>query len=119
MLTLRAGKMAQALRMTAAALLLFSCARVIPPLASWTVGTSPEVAVRCMQVTRNLVLEVGEGGLKLICPSVSRFREVLVAPVPNPRALHASQTRLFVRIWPELRRSFLRRILPSASDSGH
>jgi len=105
--------------MTVAALLLFSCARVIRPFASWTVSASPEVAVRCLQVTRNVVLEVGAGGAKLIRPSVSQLREVLVASAPNPGAFQADQTRLFVRIWPELRRSFLRRILPSASDAGH
>lgn len=119
MLTVRDGRVPQALRMTLAALLLFSCARVIRPLASWTVGTSPEFAVRCLQVTRNVVLEVGDAGARLIRPSGSRFREVLVAPAPTPSAFQASQARLFVRIWPELRRSFLRRILPSASDAGH
>jgi len=121
MLTIRAGRAPQVLRMTVAAVLLFSCARVILPLASWTASTSPEVAVRCLQVTRNVVLEVGGGEAKLIRPSVSRFREVevLLAPALTPAAFQGNQTGLFVRIWPELRRSFLRRILPSASDAGH
>jgi hypothetical protein len=118
MQTVRTVRAPQVLRITVVALLLFSCARVIRPLAFWTVSTSPEVAVRCLQVTRNLVLEVGAGA-KLIRPSVSRVREVLIAPAPAPSAFQADQTRLFVRIWPELRRSFLRRILPSASDAGH
>ena len=107
------------LRMTVAALLLFSCARVIRPLASRTASTSTQVAVRYLQVTRNVALEVGVSGAKLIRPSVSRFREVLVAPLQAPSAFQANQSRLFGRIWPELRRSFLRRILPAASDAGH
>jgi hypothetical protein len=105
--------------MTVAAMLFFSCARVIRPLASWTSTDSPEVAVRCLHVTRNVVLEVGAIGAKVIRPSVSRVREVLVAPAPTLGAFQATETRLFVRIWPELRRSFLHRILPSASDAGH
>lgn len=119
MLTIRAGRAPQVLRMTVAALLLFSCARVIRPLASWSASTSPQVAVSYLQVTRNVALEVGVSGAKLIRPSVSRFREMLVAPVQAPSAFQANQPRLFVRIWPELRRSFLRRILPAASDAGH
>ena len=120
MSTIRAGRALQLLRITAAALLLFSCARVIRPFASWTVSTSPVVAVRWLQVTRNVVLEVGASGAKLIRPSVSQLREVLVASAPpNPGAFQANRTRLFVRIWPELRRSLLHRILPLASDAGH
>jgi hypothetical protein len=119
MFTMRAGRVPQLQRVIVAALLLFSCARVIRPLASWTAGTSPEVAVRCLQVTRNVVLEVGAGAPKLVRPSVLWFREVLVAPAPTLAAFQANQTLLFVRIWPELRRSLLHRILPSASDAGH
>jgi hypothetical protein len=119
MFTMRAARLRQLLRVIVAALLLFSCARVIRPLASSTAGASPEVAVRCLQLTRNVVLEVGADGSKLVRPSVLWLREVLIPPAPTLVAFQRDQTRPFVRIWPELRRSFLHRILPSASDAGH
>ena len=119
MFTDRTARVPHVLRMTVVALLLLSCARVIRPLSSWTAATSPEVAVRCLQLTRNVVFEVGAGGAKLIRPSISQAREVMVASAPNPGAFKANQLRLFVRIWPQLRRSLLHRILPSASDAGH
>ena len=120
MLTLRrTGKTPQMLRMTVAVLLLFSCARVVRPLASWSVTASPGVGVRCLQITRNVVLEVGAGCVKLVRPSDSRLREVLVAPSLTPSALQALEARLLVSIWPEHRRVFLRRILLSTLDPGH
>jgi len=119
MLTVRAGRAPQVLRMTVAALLLFSCARVIRPLASWTASTSPKIAVQYLKVTRNIVLEVGPGGAKLVRPSALRFCEVLVALASTPSALQINRHRLFARIWPEHRRSFFRHILPTASDAGH
>ena len=118
MFRLRTGRALRILRMTVAALLLLSCARVIRPLAAWTTA-SPEVAVRCLQVTRNVVFEVSAGSAKLIRPAISQPRETLSAPAPTGSVLQPNQVRLFIRIWPELRRSLLHRILPSASDAGH
>ena len=115
----RDGKTSGVLRMTVAALLFFSCARITRPLASWTAGTSSDVVVHCLHVTRNVVLEVDAGCVKLIRPSVSRLREVLSAPSLTPSALQSYQERLIVSIWPEHQRLFFHRILPSMSDPAH
>jgi hypothetical protein len=119
MFAIRAGRASQVLRMTIAALLLFSCARVIRPLASTTASTSAEVAVRWLHITRNVVFEVGAGGTKLTRPAISQPREILVARASTRISSQTDQARPFVGVWPELRRSFLHRLLPSASDAGH
>jgi hypothetical protein len=119
MLRVRTGKAPHVLRITVAALLLFSCARVIRPLASWTASASPGLAVRCLQVTRNTVLEVGGGSAKLVRPLAVRFRDALLSLVATLSVLQLSLRPRFVRVWPEHRQSFFRRILPFASDSGH
>lgn len=119
MLRVRARRPSQVLRITIAALLLFSCARVMRPLASWCASTAPQLAVSCLQVTRNTVLEVGGGGAKLVPPLSVRSREVLLSLVPTLTVLHLSLRPPFVRVWPEHRQSFFRRILPFASDSAH
>ena len=77
-LRVRPGKAPQVLRMTAAALLLFSCVRLIQPLASRTVGAILQVANQ-LKLTGNIVLEVSGGCAKLVRPSVLRFRAALVA----------------------------------------
>jgi hypothetical protein len=118
-LRVRARRPSQVLRITIAALLLFSCARVMRPLASWSASTAPELAVSCLQVTRNTVLEVGGGGAKLVPPLSVRSREVLLSLVPTLTVLQLSLRSPFVRVWPEQRQSFFRRILPFASDSAH
>jgi hypothetical protein len=118
-LRVRDGKASNVLRMTVAALLLFSCARVIRPLASQTTGSSPGVAVRCMQITRCIVFEVGGAGAKLVHPAALRFREALLSFAPTPSVLQFSQRPRFVQVWPEHQQSFFRRIPPSASDAGH
>lgn len=119
MLRVRDGKASNVLRMTVAALLLFSCTRVIRPLASQTTGSSSVVAVRCMQITRCIVFEVGSGSAKLVHPIALRFREALASFAATLSVLQFSQRPRFVQVWPEHRQSFFRRILPSASDAGH
>jgi hypothetical protein len=118
-LRVRDGKASNVLRMTVAALLLFSCARVIRPLASQTTGSSPGVAVRCMQITRCIVFEVGGAGAKLVHPLALRFREAPLSFGPTLTVFQFSQRPRLVQVWPEHRESFFRRILPSASDAGH
>jgi hypothetical protein len=118
-LRVRDGKASNVLRMTVAALLLFSCARVIQPLASQTTGSSAEVAVRCAQVARCIVFEVGGAGAKLVHPIALRFREALVSFAPTLSVFQFNQRPQFVQVWPEHRQSFFRRILPSASDAAH
>jgi len=119
MLSGRAGYTPRVLRLIVAALLLFSCARVIRPLASWTASTSSEVAIHTPKVTRNIVLEVGACRANLVRPSVLRFRDTEVSLDPTPIALRISRQNHLVQIWPEQRRAFFRRILPVPFDVGH
>jgi hypothetical protein len=118
-LRVRPGKAPQVLRMIVAALLLFSFVRVLQPLASRSAGATPQVANH-MTFTRSMVFEVSGGGAKLVRPTVLRFRAALISlAAPALGVLQLSLRSPFVRVWPEHRRSFFRRILPSASDSSH
>jgi hypothetical protein len=119
MLRVRTGRASQVLRITVAALLFLSCTRIVRPLASWSADKSSALATRCMQVARSSVLEVGGGGAKLVRPSALRFREVLLSLAPTLSVLKLCQRFDLVRIWPEHQQSFIRRILPPASDASH
>lgn len=118
MLRVRTGRPSQVLRMTAVALLLLSCVRVIQPFISGTAGAFPQIANH-LKLTRNVVLEVGGGGAKLVRPLAARFREALLSFVPTLSVLQLSLRSFFVRVWPEHRQSFFRRILPAPSDAAH
>lgn len=117
--TLRTVRTSRVMVLTVAALLLFSCARAVRPLAGGGRGPSPELAIRCARLTRNVVLEVGAVCASLTPPSISAFREVPAAPAPVLTYFKPSRTRLFVRIWPEHRRSLLRRITLASADPTH
>jgi hypothetical protein len=105
------------LRLTIAALLLFSFVQVTPPPTSQT--------ARARQIasypnhTRTAINDVGARDAKLTRPSILRFVDALVSVVPKPIALPGSRQNLFVRIWPEHWGAFFRRIRPSAFDPAH
>jgi hypothetical protein len=108
-----------ALRLLVAVVLIFSCIRATRALPSWTAGKSLRLAAPSAKLGRYVELEVGKSYAKLIRQFASEIPETMVAPAPIATVPHASQTRLFVRIWPEQRRLFLRRIVAASSDPGH
>jgi hypothetical protein len=105
------------LRLTIAALLIFSFVRVTPPPTSQT--------ARARQIasypnhTRTAINDVGARDAKLTRPSILRLVDALVSVVPKPIALLISRQNLFVQIWPEHWGAFFRRIPPSAFDPAH
>jgi len=107
------------MRITVAAVLLLSCARVVRPLVFSGAGTSPQLAVRYAQLTRNVVLEVGAVCIRPIRPPLSQFQALVATPAPHSSDFEPGLARLLVRIWPEHRRLLLRRLLLATSDSGH
>jgi hypothetical protein len=105
------------LRLTIAALLIFSFVQVTPPPTAQT--------ARARQIasypnhTRTAINDVGARDAKLARPSILRFVDALVSVVPKPIALLISRQNLFVQIWPEHWGTFFRRIRPSAFDPAH
>jgi hypothetical protein len=117
--TAQTARASQVMRITVAAVLLFSCAHVVRALASSSASTSPKMAARCARLTRNVVLEVGAVCVEPIRPPVSQFPEVVPTPSPVFRDFEPGLTHLLVRIWPEHRRLMLRRLPLATSDPGH
>ncbi|MGA9724836.1 MAG: hypothetical protein WBQ86_20440 [Candidatus Binatus sp.] len=105
------------LRLTIAALLVFSFVRITPPVATRT-ARAAQIACHS-NLTRTAVVEAGARGAKVTRPSIPRFVEALVSSAPKPIALLISRQNLFVQIWPEHWGAFFRRILPSTFDAAH
>jgi hypothetical protein len=105
------------LRLTIAAVLVFSFVRITPPVAARTARASQ---VCCYpNLTRTAVVDAGARGPKLTRPAILRFVEALVSSAPKPIPLLFSYQNLFVEIWPEHWGAFFRRILPSTFDAAH
>jgi hypothetical protein len=105
------------MRLAIAALLVFSCVRVTPPVSSQT-ARAPKI-VSYLNLTRTAAVEAGARDAKLVQPSLPRFVEALVSVVPRRASLLISRQNLLVQIWPEHLGALFRRILPSTFDSAH
>ena len=106
------------LRLTIAALLVFSFVRITPPQPTSQTARAREIA-SYPNHTRTAVEEAGARGAKLTRPSIVRFVEALVSSTPKPIALLISRQNLFVQIWPEHWGAIFRHILPSTFDAAH
>jgi hypothetical protein len=105
------------LRLTIAAVLVFSFVRVTPPVAARTARASQVCSYP--NLTRTAAVDAGAHGTKLTRPSTLRFVEALVSSASKPIALLITRQNLFVQIWPEHWGAFFRRILPSTFDAAH
>jgi len=106
------------LRLTIAAVLVFSFVRVTPPAPTSQTARARQIA-SYPNHTRTAVEEAGARGAKLTRPSILRFVEALVSSAPKPIALLFTRQNPFVEIWPEHWGTFFRRILPSSFDAAH
>ena len=106
-----------ALRLTIAALLIFSCVRVTPPVSSQT-ARAPKI-VSYLNLTRTAAVEAGARDVRLVQPSPLRFVQALVSVVPKRVSLLISRQNLLVQIWPEHLGALFRRILPPTFDPVH
>jgi len=107
-----------ALRLTIAAVLVFSFVRVTPPAPTSQTARARQIA-SYPNHTRTAIKDVGARDAKLVQPSTLRFVEALVSSAPKPIAHLISRQNLFVQIWPEHWGAFFRRIRPSAFDPAH
>jgi len=107
-----------ALRLTIAALLVFSFVRITPPAPTSQAARAREIA-SYPNHTRTAIKDVGARDAKLVQPSTPRFVEALVWSTPKPIALLISRQNVFVQIWPEHWGAFFRHLLPSTFDPAH
>jgi hypothetical protein len=106
------------LRLTIAAVLVFSFVRVTPPQPTSQTARARQIA-SYPNHARIAIKDVGARDAKLTRPSTLRFVEALVSSIPKPIALLISRQNLSVQIWPEHWGAFFRRIPPSAFDAAH
>ena len=106
------------LRLTIAALLVFSVVRITPPAPTSQTARARQIA-SYPNHTRTAIKDVGARDAKLVRPSIPRFVEDLVSSTPKPIAFLISRQNLFVQIWPEHWGAFFRHILPSTFDPAH
>ena len=106
------------LRLTIAALLVFSFVRITPPSSTSQTASARQIA-SYPNHTRTAIKDVGARDAKLVQPSTPRFVEALVSSAPKPIALVISRQNLLVQIWPEHWGVFFRHILPSTFDPAH
>jgi hypothetical protein len=106
------------LRLTIAAVLVFSFVRVTPPAPTSQTARARQIA-SYPNHTRTAVVEAGVRGAELTRPPIARFVEALVSSTPKPIALLLSRQNPFVQVWPEHWVAFFRHILPSTFDPTH
>jgi hypothetical protein len=106
------------LRLTIAAVLVFSFVRVTPPAPSSQTARARQIA-SYPNHTRTAIKDVGARDAKLVRPSTLRFVEALVSSTPKPIALILSRQNPFVQVWSEHWVAFFRHILPSTFDPAH
>jgi hypothetical protein len=106
-----------ALRLAIAALLIFSCVRVTPPVSSQT-ARAPKI-VSYLNLTRTAAVEAGARRAKLVPPSILGLVQAVVSVFPRRVSILISRQSLLVQIWPEHLGALLRRILPPTFDPVH
>jgi hypothetical protein len=99
-----------------AALLVFSAVRVTRPVSLPTAG----VSATHFSLTKNAaVMEVGVRVSKIAGPLILQCIEAQISIAAKPITLLIMRQNGLARIWPEHRRTFVRRILPSTVDAAH
>jgi hypothetical protein len=117
-LTLLTRNVLLVLRLTIAALLVFSVVRITPPAPTSQTARASQIA-SYPNHTRTAIKDIGARDAKLVQPSTLRFVEALLSLAPKPIALLISRQNLFVQIWPEHWGVFFLHILPSTFDPAH